>query len=157
MARLIPNENSWLAFVPTIADIEAPTAAELTGGVVLTKYLISLNATTQGNTVPTPDISTLFETSVPGTVQASLTADFYRDDETDLAWETLPRRTRGYLVVSRFGGTGTDNAPAAGDVVEVWPLFVVSRSMSNMSNNTVMTFTMTGSVPEEPNEAATVA
>ena len=34
---------------------------------------------------------------------------------------------------------------------------VVSRTMSNMANNTAMTFTVTCSVPDVPNENATVA
>ena len=156
MARIIPNENTWLGFAPVIADLSKPTEAELTGSVDLTSYLLSINASTQGNTVPTPDVSTLFETSIPGTVQASLSADFYRDDDADLAWLTLPRKTRGVFVISRFGGSGLNGRPEASDIVECWPILVVSRTNSNVSNNTVMTFTVTGAIPEEPNEAAVV-
>lgn len=159
MSRIIPNENTWVGFTPEVAstDLSTVTDAELTAAVELHKWLISINASTQGNTVPTPSIDTLFETSIAGTVQASFTADFYRDDENDLAWDTLPRGTRGYMLISRFGGTGTGtNKPAASDPIEVWPLLVVSRTNSNLSNNTVLTFTVTGSVPEEPNEDATV-
>lgn len=157
MARLIPNENTWVGFATTVASVDAPTAANVTAAVDLTHYLISINASSQGNTVPTPTLDTLFETSIPGTVTATFTADFYRDDEEDLAWDTLPRRTTGYFLISRFGGSGTGNQPQSGDEIEVWPVDVVSRTMANTTNNTVMTFTMTGSVPEEPNEAATVA
>lgn len=157
MARIIPNENTWVGFATTVATLNAPTAAELTSAVDLTHWLISLNASAQGNTVPTPSFDTLFETSVPGTSQASFSADFYRDDATDTAWTTLPRATSGYFVISRFGGKGTNNKPIAADKVEVWPVMVVSRTMANMSNNTVMTFTVTCSVPQEPAEAATVA
>jgi hypothetical protein len=156
MARIIPNENSWVGFVPTVASLSAPTTAELGDAVELTEYLISINASSQGNTVPTPNIKTLFETSIAGTVQASFSADFYRDDENDLAWETLPRSTRGVFVIARFGGTGTGNEPIATDVVECWPVLIVSRTNSNMSNNTVMTFTVTASIPEEPVEDAVV-
>lgn len=159
MARIIPNEESWVGFAPAIVDIATPTAAELTGAVNLTKFLISINASSQGNIVPTPSIDTLFETSIAGTVQASFSADFYRDDTAsgDLAWDTLPRSTSGFFLISRFGGTGENHRPAATQKLEVWPVLVVSRTMSNMSNNTVMTFTMTASVPAEPNEASTVA
>ena len=160
MARIIPNENAYVGFVPTIANPNSPTAIEITAGKELTAYLISMNASTTGNTVPTPDISTLFETSIPGTVTATLTADFYRDDTVgatgDLAWKTLPRKTSGYFVIQRFGHL--PGAPiAAAAVVEIWPIMVVSRTMANMANNTVMTFTVTCSVPTVPNEAAVVA
>lgn len=157
MARLIPNENTWIGFAVTVAAKNAPTAANITAAVDLTHYLISLNASARGNTVPTPAFDTLFETSIPGTVQASFDADFYRDDEDDLAWETLPRSTKGFFIVSRFGGTGTGNAPIAADTVEVWPVMVVSRTSANMASNTVMTFTVSCSVPDEPAELATVA
>lgn len=161
MARIIPNETTWLGFVPTITNIAAPTAAQITAGVNLTPYVISINASTTGNTVPTPSLDSLFETNVPGTVNATLTADFYRDNtvgaQGDLAWKTLPRKTSGFLVISRFGGTGALYAPAVGNTVEVWPILVVSRAAANMSNNTVMTFTVTCSVPQVPNEAAVVA
>lgn len=163
MARIIPNENTWIGFATTVANYHAPTAAEIAAGKDLTSYVISINASSQGNVVPTPSFDTLFETSIPGTVQASFTADFYRDNAAgvngDLAWKTLPRKTTGYFIVSRFGGTDSvvPNRPKAGDKCEIWPVMVVSRTMANMSNNTVMTFTMTASVPQEPDENATVA
>lgn len=159
MARLIPNQRTWVGFAATIASATlAPAASELTSAVNLTPYLISINASATGNVVPTPSIDTLFETNVPGTTQASFSADFYRDDATggsgDLAWTTLPRATSGFMIVSRFGGTGVNAKPQTGDKVEVWPIKVVSRTMANMSNNTVMTFTVTCSVPQVPNESA---
>jgi len=157
MTRLIPNENTWLGFGLVCADLSAPKASELTSAINLTPLLMSVNASTQGNTVPTPSLDTLFETSIPGTVQGSFSADFYRDDEDDLAWETLPRKTQGYMFLSRFGGTGADAKPGVGDGVEVWPILVVSRTMSNGGNNTVLTFTVTASIPVEPVEDAIVA
>lgn len=157
MARLIPNERTWLGFVPDVADIDAPTTAEIGDAVNLTPFLISLNASSRGNTVPTPSLDTLFETSIPGTVQASLDADFYRDDENDLAWDTLPRATTGFFLISRFGGSGTGRVPTSGDEIEVWPIAVVSRTMANSGSGTVLTFTVSCSVPNEPNESATVA
>jgi hypothetical protein len=153
MSRLIPNENTWLGFAATVASISAPTAANITASVNLTPFLISLNASSRGNTVPTPSLDTLFETSIPGTVQASFDADFYRDDDNDLAWDTLPRATEGYFIISRLKA----GAPIAADVVEVWPVMVVSRTMANSTSNTALTFTLSCSVPQEPNEEAVVA
>jgi hypothetical protein len=156
MTRLIPNENTWIGFTPTVVDLHAVKTAELTAAINVTGYCLSINASTTGNTVPTPTLDTLFETSIAGTVTGSLTADFYRDDEEDLAWETFPRKTKGYLLISRFGGSGTDAEPTTGDTVEVWPMLVVSRTMAAGGSNTVMSFTVTASIPEEPVEDATV-
>lgn len=158
MARLIPNENTFVAFVPGtgITNKSAPTAAQIAAGENLTGFLISLNASSRGNTVPTPAFDSLFETSTTGTSAATFDADFYRDDENDTAWTTLPRGTRGTFIISRFGGSGANNKPTTGDVVEVWPVAVTSRTMANMSSNTVLTFTASCAVNIEPNEAATV-
>lgn len=157
MARIIPNENTWVGFATTVASIGAPTAANVAAAVDLTPYVISLNASSRGNTIPTPAFDSLFETNTAGTSAATFDADFYRDDEDDTAWETLVRGTRGYFIISRFGGTGSANLPIATDEVEVWPVMVTSRTMANMSSNTVMTFTASCSVYIEPDEAATVA
>jgi len=159
MARLIPNESTWVGWVDSITDTTGLTVStsEVSGATVVTPWLISLNATSQGNTVPTPSFDTLFETTIPGTVSAQFSADFYRDDENDLAWDTLPRGTTGYFLISRFGGSGTDNLPIAADEVEVWPVSVTSRTMQNMASNQVLMFSVTCSVPVEPNEAATIS
>ena len=157
MSRIIPNENSWIGFATTVASVSAPTVANITAAINLTPFVISINASSRGNTVPTPSFDSLFETSIAGTVQATFDADFYRDDTTDTAWETLPRATDGFFLISRFGGGGTDHKPIAADIIEVWPVLIVSRTMANMSNNTVETFTASASVPVEPVEDAVVA
>lgn len=157
MSRIIPNENSWIAFATAIANIHAPTVAELSAAIDLTDYIVTINASTTGNTVPTPSLKSLFETSVPGTAAAQFTSDMYRDDEDDLAWTTLPRNTKGFFLISRFGGTGAANMPVATQSVEVWPVHVSSRAGGALSSNTAQTFTVTCSVPDEPDEDAVVA
>ena len=155
--RIIPNEDSWVAFATARPkNLAGPTVAEITAAVNLTGYVISITAQSQGNTVPTPNIDSLFETSVPGTSQATFTADMYRDNDVDLGWDTLPRGTVGYFYISRFSGTGSDHAPAVGESVEVWPVRIVSRTASAMASNTAQTFTCTASVPENPEENAKV-
>lgn len=160
MARLIPNENTWVGFIdaadlPLTSGTLVPNEAEVAAALPLTGFLMSLNAASQGNVVPTPSFDTLFETSIIGTSQATFTADFYRDT-TDTAWTTFERGVTGLFIVSRFGGSGTDQIPEQGDIVEVWPIEVVSRTAANLQNNTVQTFTITCAVNTEPNEAATV-
>jgi hypothetical protein len=157
MARIIPNENTWIGFTTAAIANQAPTVAQIAACLNLTGHCISLNASSRGNTVPTPSFDSLFETSTAGTSAATFDADFYRDDEDDLAWETLPRGTRGTFIIARFGGTGTDNLPIAGDEVEVWTVMVTSRTMANMSSNTVLTFTASCSVNVEPDENFLVA
>lgn len=153
MGRFIPNENSYIGFaVGPIVDINAPTLSVITGAVELTEYISGLNFAAQGNVVPTPNLKTLFETSIEGTSQATATMDCYRDDEDDVAWDTLPRRAKGFVIISRYGGT-----PVALGHCEVWPVRVSSRTNANLTNNTPATFTVTFAVTEEPAEDAVVS
>jgi hypothetical protein len=154
MAKIIPNEETFIGYATTIAagDLE-PTVAEVTGATDVTGFVVSLNASSQGNIVPTPALDTLFETNIPGTSQATFSGDFYRDDTNDDAWDLWTRGDSGFFIITRYGGIpGT-----AGDICEVWPVRIVSKAMANMANNTVETFTLTCAVPIEPNEAAVVA
>ena len=154
MARFIPNAQSWVAFSPTLTGtVAAPKLADCTGATNLTAYCTGLNASFSGNAVPTPAFDNLFETSIIGTNQATFTADFYRDTTADTAWTTLPLSTSGYFFIARFGGPVT----AIGRNIEVWPVAVLSRTMANMANNTVVTFTVTCSNPIAPNDNATVS
>lgn len=160
MSTLIPNENCWIGFdnaQPASATL-APTASEVAAADELTDFIISITANAQGNTVPTPKLKSLFEPSIPGTSTAQFSAEMYRDSVSanDKAWNLLPRNTAGVFYISRFGGTGTGLLPIAADKVETWPVRVTSRAASAMSSNTAQTFTLTCSVPKEPNEAATV-
>lgn len=144
------------AIVPPVVNnssvLTSPHVADINNAIELTHYVMSLNFSSAGNVVPTPALDSLFESSIVGTSTATATADFYKDDEVDLAWDTLPRRTAGFVYISRFGGKPNN----VGDDVEVWPVNVVSRAMANMANNTVETFTVTFSVPVEPVEDAVV-
>ncbi|HEY5787506.1 MAG TPA: hypothetical protein VIT65_22300 [Microlunatus sp.] len=161
MSTLIPNENCWIGYASALpASVELiPTPTEVAAAVELTEFVISLTANATGNTVPIPNLSSLFERSIPGTSTAQFTAEMYRDSEVDddLAWNTLPRDTQGVIYVSRFGGSGANRLPIADDHVEVWPIRVTTRAPSAMTSNTAQTFTLTCSVPEEPNEDAVIA
>lgn len=158
MGRIIPNEQTWVGFAASVASATLdPTEAEVAGAVDLTPFLMSINASAQGNQVPTPSFDSLFETSIIGTSQATFSADFYRDDTADTAWTTLPRGTKGVMIISRFGGTGADQIPENGDYCEVWPVEVVSRTAAALSNNAVQTFTITCAVNIAPNENALVS
>lgn len=149
---ITPNASIVPPVVNNSSVLESPHVADINNAIELTHYLMSLNFSSAGNVVPTPALDSLFESSIIGTSTATATADFYKDDEVDLAWDTLPRKAAGYVYISRFGGKPN----VAGDVVEVWPVQVVSRAMANMANNTVETFTATFSVPVEPVEDAVV-
>lgn len=159
MTKIIPNQHTWVGFSTAIANIATPTTTEIAAATNITPLLIAVNASSTGNTVPTPTLDTLFDASIGGTSTATFTMDLYRDDvpANDIAWPLFPRGAKGFIIISRFGGTGTGRRPATTQVCEVWPIQVTSRSMSQMASNTAEIFTVSAAVPSEPNEAAVVA
>lgn len=163
MANLVPNQNSFIGFLAAAAGKPfgtttnaAPTLAEINAAVDFTDFVVSLTANSSGNAVPTPRLKSLFETSIPGTSSATFSADMYRDDQTDTAWTTLTRGLKGTWIVQYFGGTGPNGRPAAGQITEVWPTQIISRAAAALQSGAAMTFTVTASVPIQPNEAYTV-
>ena len=172
MARIVPNGESWIGFLADAvpADLCAPTIAEIDACVDLTCMVSSLNAGAQGNTVPTPSLCSLFETSISGTSQATFQGEFYRDDERvggvatgdliDHARNTLPRKARGTFIIVRFAcpvdvATGYPK-PEVDTVCECWPVEVTSRGAGPMASGTPQSFTSTSSVNVEPCESAVV-
>lgn len=156
MSKIIPNQNTWVGFATARpASLSSPSVAtDLAAALNVTPVLITINASSQGNTVPTPTLDSLFETSVPGTNTASFTADFYRDDINDVVYQTLRRGIFGFFYISRFGGLGPLKRPNAGQGLETWPVQVVSSTAAGLTSNTAQTFTVTCSVPEQPVENA---
>lgn len=163
MSNIIPNEETWIGFVPGgfggnefgVADFDAPTAAEISEATDVTDYVVMLNPTTTGNTIPVPRLKSLYEPSIAGTASGSLSGQFYRDNEDDLAWNTFVRGTKGTFIISRFGGTGPNKAPATGDPCEAWPIQISSEPGDSMTSNTAQTLTITAAVPLQPGEHAT--
>ena len=98
MARIIPNNNTFIGFFPVASfgaadfanynantwnsSLASPTitGVEAKKFLDITPFVISLTAQSTGNTIPTPTLDTLFEGNIPGTVNASFTMDLYRDD-----------------------------------------------------------------------------
>lgn len=169
--RVIPNEECWIGFLPDVqpADLCSPTLAEIDDCIDLTCFVSSLTASAQGNTVPAPSLCSLFETTVPGTSQATFTGEFYRDGEmsgvppvpVDLAWNTLPRKQKGTFIIGRFGipkdATSGDPKPVVGSIVECWPVEITSRGAGPMASGTPLSFTCTAAINIEPCEDAAVA
>lgn len=138
MARIIPNNNTFVGFIPVANFNTTPftgtylkagvsttfdpstwnssygqptlTASDITKAVDITPFVISITAQSTGNTVPTPTLDTLFEGNIPGTVNASFTMDLYRDDATYTDGTTTNAVVSGDLASAN---TGVDYAWAA--------------------------------------------
>ncbi len=123
MADMLNDGNIKVTYVATIANIAAPTVAELTGGVDL-ECLITADGLEPSVDEEKVSISKLCETmnaEAPGRATYGLGLTMVRKDVAleDVAWTTLLRGTAGYLVF-RYG-VDADDAYAAADDVQVWP------------------------------------
>lgn len=157
MARQGVTEQLRLWYVPTISNEGAPTTSEIGAGTDLTPFLVrdGLKTPLGGNTIPTASVASQYNTTAPGPFGGQpVQVNLYRDDTDDDAWDALPRGTTGFFVVGRFVGTGN---VAASDVVEVWPIAVISREPMDIADNEAQKFTATCSVPTEPTFDAVVA
>jgi hypothetical protein len=149
-ADLLGDGNVKATFVLTIANVSAPTAAELNAGVDLQEYITKdgLGIAPEQAAVDNTALASRDETEDAGTVKYSIELTVKRKDEAaeDIGWNTLTDRTLGYLVVRR--NLPHETAYAAGQRVEVYPvrcgrpnmqppeLNAAQRFMSKLFNHT---------------------
>lgn len=111
-------------FVPTIANIAAPTAVEVTAGTDLTPRLTpdGLNVGTDTNSIDNTKMSSTANSAKAGRRTFTVSVTYTRGTAApELAVETaLVYRATGYLVVRR--DTAYATAFAAGQKVEVYPV-----------------------------------
>ena len=159
MARITPDTYTKIHIVNSISTQSAPTVAELAAGTEVTGFLTpaGLDTPEEGTDADISSIASARDFSVPATIGGDITGEFYRDDTSDDAWDAIPRLQITNLVISRFGGTGTDNAIIATDVVEVWPVRVSQRSNSRVTRGEALRFTSTFALSGDPDLAAVVA
>ena len=163
MARITPDGYTKVHVVNTIASASAPTVAELAAGTEVTPFLTpaGLDTPEESTDADISSIASPRDFSVPATIGGDITGEFYRDDgtgtTTDAAWDALARLQVTNLVISRFGGSGTDKAIAATDTVEVWPVRVSQRSNSRITRGEALRFTSKFALSSDPTLDATVA
>ncbi len=159
MARFIPDGTLRVALVASIADTSAPTSAEMTAGDDITGFVRALSTPLEGSTVDVSDALSKYNKTAPGTYGGQeVTLEAFRDDvqANDTVWNALTRGTDTHLVIARRGGSGTDGAIASGDYVDVWHVQVITRNPADYTRNEPTGFTVSFSVPDEPNEDVTV-
>lgn len=166
--KLLTDASRKLVFVPTIANISAPTAAELTGaGVLDVSCLVTAANFTLGATgddaISDPALCATSNASVPGRTNYEAAMDFFRWRETadDTAWETFTAKgLHGYLV-QRIGqvpeGTKAHTVPfAAADEVQVYEVLTNTPQILSPADAGYEKFRQAFSVQDNVNERAVV-
>lgn len=160
---LVHDGNYLVTWVPTIADMAAPTVTELAAGIDLECQITpdGLNREASDEMVDTSRLCSVFTTQRIGRTSFEVSITLVRLDTSavgvteDEAYDTLLKGTLGYLVVR-------DNLPAstayaASQEVEVYYVEAGTRSKASPAANEQMTFTVPFSVLIEPQLAAVVA
>lgn len=159
MSDLISDGKTRVAWLSTVANINAPTAAELTAGADYTKRItpdgLKVDPTTAD--VDTSSLASKFDTKTAGRVGYDTEVTFKRGDNPtdDAPYSTLKYGVSGYLAVRR--GIDATTAWTAGQKVEVYPITCGEPANNSPAANEVMKFTSPMKVTDPPATAATVA
>lgn len=159
MSDVINDGKTRVYWVTTIADISAPTVAELDAGDDFTERITpdGLNIPAETADVDNSSLASTFTTMRVGRRGFSPEVTFKRGDDAtdDLPWTTLTYQTIGYLVVRRILAYTT--AWAADQECEVYPVECGERNTIPPAPNEVAKFTSPMKLRAEPDTSAVVA
>lgn len=161
MADIIVDGMTRVAFVPTIANIAAPTVAELNAGTLLQSTLIPAGLEGFESTTAEVDNTSLastFDTKLPGRVGFSGTGlVLKKQDGTDTVFNALTTpNTNGYIVIR--DGVAQATAWTVADKVEVHPVRTATHSILGRGEaNSLLRYRVPTPITSQPNLKALVA
>ena len=161
MADIIVDGQTRVAWVPTIANIAAPTTTELNAGTLLQSTLIPAGLEGFENSTAEVDNTSLastFDTKLPGRQSFSGTGlVLKKQNGTDTVFNLLTTpNTDGYIVIR--DGITESTAWASSDKVEVYPVRTAAHSMMGRGEaNSVLRYRVPTPITAKPNLKAVVA
>lgn len=141
MSKYPFEEYTRVSWVPTIADISAPTAAELDAGTVITCDLTKDGLNPGGSTsgVDSAGLCSRVDSQIAGSVSYGFTLRGFRyNDGNDDFWDLVDWGDAGHLVVRR--GYDYDTAWTSGQPVEVYKGQFGEPTPAASASNTMQTF-----------------
>ena len=159
---IVHDGNYLVSWVDTIADPAAPTTTELEAGIALECQLTpdGLGREASDETIDTSRLCSVFTTMQMGRTSFDVSLTLVRLDTsdgttTDDAYDTLKKGKHGVLVIR--DNAPADQAFAASDEVEVYPVQCGTRSKATPAANELQTFTLPLTVTADPELYAAVA
>lgn len=153
MSKVTHGRNTKVRWLPAVANIAAPSVAEIAAGTDLTPQIPS-DGLQFNHTRNNASVSMLDDDFVPedvGTYGTGITLKFVRDDTDDDAFDLFNHGEEGFLLISRFG------APAATKKVEVYPASSHEPAPLPTAENEYQQFEVQIAVTRKPNIRAVVA
>jgi hypothetical protein len=163
MADIILDGKVKVWSVPSIANIAAPTTAELNAGTNLGALLLKdgglqgFSPTTAA--VDTTPLNATYMTNLPGMAQldqGTMTFKAQTQATPDFARSTFVKDYQTNIVIRRQGSLETA-AWASTDQVEVWPVKCGYRQDNDLAANEVQKLTVPVFFYLQPNQSAVVA
>ena len=145
MGRFIRRGVSKFYWLPAVANIAAPSAAEITAGYEITGKLAEINGFDFTNErAPAPDFAARFTSSIPG---ANTIGDssivVYEDDTNQDVEDALPMDDTGYLLIAPKGRGVTKPG-------EVYPATITGINREYTADNTPARITIGFAITAEP-------
>lgn len=161
MSDSLTDGNTRVAYVPTIANIAAPTTSELNAGILLQSVmtadgLVGFESAT--DKVDNTALNSKFGTTVPGRPSFSDTRlRFKKQTSGDTAYTTLVYGTGGFIVVRR--DTPETTAWTSAQAVETYPITCgeVSLLPPDGGNQSIRKYEVPVAISAQPNLRAAVA
>lgn len=158
MADLVSDGYTKISWVPTIANISAPTTTELGAGTSLESITTPDGLKVDPSTakVDTSNVSSTFNTEKVGRTSYDNSITLKRQSGTDTVFTTTMRKNQtGYLVVRR--NVAATTVWAAAQIVEVYPSECGEPQLASPAANEVQKYTVPLAMTSEPDTYATVA
>lgn len=150
-ARFIRRGISKFRFSATL-DGASPTREELDASDDLTPFIADLAGwMLENNSVATPDMSSTFESSIPGTDQvADSSITCFEDLEEDTIEALLPKGTAGYFIILRKGDIPSSTS------MDTFPVRVRSKGSEFNIGNEPARFVVQFAITDPPELDAAV-
>jgi hypothetical protein len=157
MARAAYDGMVRVHVVATIANIAAPTVAEINAGTNISNFVPKDGLTPPGtqNYVDNSSLAETFDAQVVGSFGGAITVIGIRDFATDTFWDLVVYGTNTHLVVRR--GIAVATAFAATQKVEVYPIQWQEPLPLQTATNELQKFSAGAAVRSQPNMKAVVA
>lgn len=159
MPDIVSDANTRVAWVPTIANIQAPTTTELNAGMLLHSTMSAdglVGFRPETADVPNTKLDSDFNTVDVGRTNLSGTMlRLFKQSGTDTIYDTLIKGAAGYVVIRRSVAAST--AWTTGQKVQVYPAKCGETAWLDPEENTDERYEVPIKVTAKPALRAAVA
>ncbi|GAB3817651.1 phage tail tube protein [Micromonospora zhanjiangensis] len=157
MSVIIMDGRVAVAWCNAVANLAAPTVAEVNGGTRLEGLITpdGLDIKMGTGNVNSSNLGSKFTTNRAGRITPEVSITFHHDSPVDTAWTLFQYRTTGVLIVRR--GIDKATAFASGQPVAVYPLEAGASDEVKPAPDSTWDFMVPFFVYLDPEPRATVA